>query len=78
MQHLNRFHWRPSGLNVIVRDGIVQLSGVILEEDARQAAVVAAENVEGVIKVHDHLRWFDTITGTYLNSPEDDELAKAG
>lgn len=75
---IEKTDWRPSGLNVIVRDGIVHLSGVILEEDARQAAVVAAENVDGVIKVHDHLRWFDTITGTYLNSPEDDELAKAG
>ena len=75
---IEKTDWCPSGLNVIVRDGIVHLSGVILEEEARQAAVVAAENVEGVTKVHDHLRWFDTITGTYLNSPEDDELAKAG
>jgi CBS domain-containing protein len=75
---IEKTDWCPSGLNVIVRDGIVHLSGVILEEDARQAAVVAAENVDGVTKVHDHLRWFDTITGTYLNSPEDDELAKAG
>jgi CBS domain-containing protein len=75
---MEKTDWCPSGLNVIVRDGIVHLSGVILEEEARQAAVVAAENVEGVTKVHDHLRWFDTITGTYLNSPEDDELAKAG
>jgi CBS domain-containing protein len=75
---IEKTDWCPSGLNVIVRDGIVHLSGVILEEDARQAAVVAAENVDGVTKVHDHLRWFDTINGTYLNSPEDDELAKAG
>jgi len=75
---IEKTDWCPSGLNVIVRDGIVHLSGVILEEEARQAAVVAAENVKGVTKVHDHLRWFDTITGTYLNSPEDDELAKAG
>jgi CBS domain-containing protein len=75
---IEKTDWCPSGLNVIVRDGIAHLSGVILEEEARQAAVVAAENVEGVTKVHDHLRWFDTITGTYLNSPEDDELAKAG
>jgi osmotically-inducible protein OsmY len=75
---IEKTDWCPRGLNVIVRDGIVHLSGVILEEEARQATIVAAENVEGVTKVHDHLRWFDTITGTYLNSPEDDELAKAG
>src|SRR6185369_10750990 len=69
--------WCPFGLNVIVRDGIVHLSGVITEERTRQAAVVAAENVEGVKKVHDHLCWVDTMSGVYLNSPEDDDLAKA-
>ena len=38
---------------------------------------VAAETVEGVKKVHDHLCWVDTMSGIYLNSPEDEELAKA-
>jgi CBS domain-containing protein len=70
--------WCPFGLNVIVSDGIVHLSGVLTEERARQAAIVAAENVEGVKKVHDHLCWVDTMSGVYLNSPEDDDLAKAG
>jgi CBS domain-containing protein len=69
--------WCPFGLSVIVRDGIVHLSGVITEERSRQAAIVAAENVTGVVKVHDHLCWVDTMSGIYLNSPEDDELAKA-
>jgi CBS domain-containing protein len=69
--------WCPFGLSVIVKDGIVHLSGVITEERSRQAAVVAAETVEGVKKVHDHLCWVDTMSGMYLNSPEDDELAKA-
>ena len=69
--------WCPFGLSVIVRDGIVHLSGVITEERSRKAAIVAAENVAGVNKVHDHLCWVDTMSGMYLNSPEDDELAKA-
>jgi len=69
--------WCPFGLSVIVRDGIVHLSGVITEERSRQAAVVAAENVAGVNKVHDHLCWVDTMSGMYLNSPEDEGLAKA-
>ena len=77
IQTIEKTDWCPSRLNVIVRDGIIHLSGVILDEDARQAAIVAAENVEGVTKVHDHLCWFDTITGTYLNSPEDEELRSA-
>ena len=69
--------WCPFGLSVIVRDGIVHLSGVITEERSRQAAIVAAENVAGVNKVHDHLCWVDTMSGVYLNSPEDEGLAKA-
>ncbi len=70
--------WSPFGLNVIVRDGIVHLSGVITEERSRQAAMVAAQNVAGVQKVHDHLCWVDTMSGMYLESPEDAEMAKAG
>ena len=70
--------WSPFGLNVIVRDGIVHLSGVITDESSRQAAMVAAENVAGVSKVHDHLCWVDTMSGMYLESPEDVEMAKAG
>jgi CBS domain-containing protein len=70
--------WSPFGLNVIVRDGIVHLSGVITDESSRQAAMVATENIAGVKKVHDHLCWVDTMSGMYLESPEDVEMAKAG
>jgi len=70
--------WCPFGLSIVVRDGIVHVSGVITEERSRQAAIVAAESVTGVKKVHDHLCWVDTMSGVYLNSPEDDEVAKAG
>ena len=70
--------WCPFGLSIVVRDGIVHLSGVITEERSRQAAIVAAESVTGVKKVHDHLCWVDTMSGMYLNSPEDDGFAKAG
>ena len=75
---LEKNDWCPFGLNVIVRDGIVHLSGVITDENARQATIVATENVNGVKTVHDHLCWVDTMSGIYLNSPEDDKLAKAG
>ncbi|MBV9532009.1 MAG: CBS domain-containing protein [Bradyrhizobium sp.] len=70
--------WCPYGLGVIVKDGIVHLSGVITEGSARGAAVVLAENVEGVKKVHDHLCWVDTVSGMYVDSPEDEGLAKTG
>jgi CBS domain-containing protein len=75
---IEKHDWCPFGLSVIVKDGIVHLSGVVTEESSRQAAMVAAEAIEGVKKVHDHLCWVDTMSGMYLNSPEDDEMAKAG
>jgi CBS domain-containing protein len=74
---LENSDWCPFGLNVIVRDGIVHLSGVVTDDRVRQAAVIAAENVSGVRAVHDHLCWVDPMSGMYLNSPEDDRLAKA-
>src|SRR6202158_5147901 len=73
---LEKNDWCPFGLSVIVRDGIVHLSGVITEERSRKAAVVGAENVAGVKKVHDHLCWVDTMSGMYLTSPEDEDMAK--
>jgi len=74
---LQKHDWCPFGLSIIVRDGIVHLTGVITDEQSRQATVVAAENVAGVKKVHDHLCWVDTMSGMYLESPEDVEMAKA-
>ena len=47
--------WVPSRFNVIVRDGIAHLSGIITDERCRRAAIVAAENVPGVKQVHDEL-----------------------
>ncbi len=67
----------PFGVNVVVCDGIVHLTGVITEERSRQAAIVCAENVEGVNKVHDHLCWVEPMSGMHLESPEDTEMAKA-
>lgn len=75
---LEKHDWCPFGLNIVVRDGIVHLSGVVTDDRVRQAAVIATENVAGVRKVHDHLCWVDPMSGTYLNSPEDDRLARAG
>jgi len=78
ISELEKKDWCPIGLNVIVRDGIVHLSGVIANEHYRQAAIVAAENTQGAVKVHDHLFWMDFVTGNHLASSEDDEWAKAG
>jgi len=69
--------WCPHGLSVVVRDGIVNLGGIITDERSRQAAIVCAENIAGVKKVHDHLCWVDPMSGLYFIAPEDEELARA-
>jgi CBS domain-containing protein len=73
---IEKTDWGPFGLGVIVRNGNVHLSGVITNERSRQAAIVAAENVSGVRKVHDHLCWVEPTSGMYLNSQEDEALLK--
>ena len=47
--------WRPCAMNVDVRDRVVNLRGSVRSDKARQAAVIAAENVPGVSKVEDDL-----------------------
>jgi CBS domain-containing protein len=75
---IEKHNWKPFGLGVVVRDGIVHLSGVITDDRSRQAAMVAAENISGVRKVHDHLVWLEPMSGVYLNSAEDEQDAKVG
>jgi CBS domain-containing protein len=67
--------WRPIGLQVTVRNGVVHLHGLVVNPDSRQAAIVAAENIAGVKEVHDHLCFVDTYSGFYVESPEDMKAA---
>jgi CBS domain-containing protein len=60
-------------VKVIVKDGIVDLSGVILNDRERTACVVAAENIAGVKEVHDHLVWVEPMSGMAFPSSEDQE-----
>ena len=68
--------WAPIALvDVIVKDGVVELWGMITDERERKAIVVAAENAPGVKAVNDHLAWVDAISGMVL-SPSSDEPAQ--
>src|SRR3984885_16251287 len=73
---IEKSDWAPFGLGVIVVNGIVHLSGVITNEQSREASIVAAENVTGVTKVHDHICWVGPMAGMYLNSAEDDRALR--
>jgi hypothetical protein len=58
-------------VEVAVKGGIVELSGVILDDHERAACIVATENMSGVKEVHDHLVWVEPMSGVTFPSPED-------
>jgi CBS domain-containing protein len=68
--------WAPQ-INPVVRNGVVELWGTIMDERERQAFIVAAENVPGVKAVHDHLVWVEPMSGMVFLSEENDVAAKA-
>jgi CBS-domain-containing membrane protein len=62
--------WVPrDGLSISVKDGVVDLNGVILEEKEREALRVVAENAPGVKAVEDHLVWIEPVSGTVIDPP---------
>ncbi len=68
---LGKQHWAPD-INVVVRNGVVELWGIITDERERQALVVTAENIAGVKQVHDHLVWVEPMSGMAFPSAEDE------
>jgi len=68
--------WAPR-INVIVKDGVAELHGVITDDRERQGLIVAAENVPGVKRVRDHLVWVEPISGLAFPSSEDEAKDRA-
>jgi CBS domain-containing protein len=79
LAELNRQAWAPVSLvNVVVRNGVVELWGAITDERERRAFIVAAENIPGVKDVQDHLAWVEPTTGlAFFQSDEEVNAAKA-
>jgi CBS domain-containing protein len=72
---MQKEQWAPAAMtNVVVRDGVVELWGVILDERQRDALKVAAENIPGVKAVKDHLVWVEPTSGMAIE-PRDPALA---
>jgi CBS domain-containing protein len=62
--------WAPAAMtNVVVRDGVVELWGVIIDERQRQALKIAAENIPGVKAVKDHMVWVEPGSGITIEAP---------
>lgn len=67
LAELKKQSWAPLAMiDVIVRNGMVTLSGVVTDERQRQALKVAAENVTGVKKVEDRLVWVEPVSGMVI------------
>src|SRR3974390_1281726 len=74
LAELQKEDWAPAAMtNVVVRDGVVELWGVIVDERQRTALKVAAENIAGVKAVKDHLVWLEPTSGVTIE-PSDTEL----
>ena len=64
--------WAPISLiNVVVRNGVVHLSGTLFDERQRGAIRAAAENIPGVKAVKDYFVWVDPVSGMPILPPEE-------
>jgi CBS domain-containing protein len=68
--------WAPRP-NVVVKNGVAELWGVITDDRERRGLIVATENVAGVKKVHDHLVWVEPMSGMAIPSAEDEAKERA-
>jgi CBS domain-containing protein len=71
LDEIQKADWAPSAtIDVVVRDGIVELWGVIVDDRQREALKVAAENISGVKAVKDHLVWVEPMSGMAFDANE--------
>jgi CBS domain-containing protein len=76
LEALAKQHWALA-VNVVVKNGIAELWGTIMDERERQACIVAVENVPGIKQVHDHLVWVEPMSGMAFPSAEDEARENA-
>jgi len=65
-----------SMINVVVRDGVVELWGMIVDDRQREGLIVAAENIPGVKQVKDHLTWVEPTSGVVIE-PRDEAHSRS-
>ena len=63
-------------INVTVRNGVVELWGVVTADQQRVAAAVLAENIPGVKRVTNHIAWVEPTSGTVIYQSPEDEAPK--
>jgi Mg/Co/Ni transporter MgtE len=69
---LQKQPWAPVNMmDIVVRNGVVNLWGVLLDERQREAIYVVVENTSGVKGIEDHLAWVEPMSGIAISMPED-------
>jgi hypothetical protein len=78
LAELDRQPWAPRQMiDVVVRNGVVELWGTVIDPEQRDAARVAAETVPGVKSVKCHIVWVEPMSGMAFSDPEEDEAEAA-
>lgn len=71
LTEFDRQTWAPVALiDVVVKDGNVELWGTITEEAQGEALKVCAENIPGVKSVVSHLTWIEPMSGMVISEPD--------
>lgn len=70
-EELEKQPWAPIALiDIVVKDGVVELWGSITEANQGEALKVCTENIPGVKAVVSHLSWIEPMSGLVIS--EDD------
>lgn len=68
LAEMDKQTWAPAAtVTVAVQNGVVELSGIIMDERERAALKILAENIPGVIKVVDQLAFLDPLSGVVID-----------
>jgi len=79
LDELERQPWAPIALiDVLVKDGVVELWGSITEAKQGEALKVCAENIPGVKAVVSHLTWIEPMSGLVISEAEQQNGTPAG
>ena len=70
LAEFDKLTWAPIALiDVVVKNGVVELWGTITEESQGEGLKVVAENIPGVTKVVSHLTWIEPMSGMVIEDP---------
>ncbi|MGA8154694.1 MAG: CBS domain-containing protein [Rhodoplanes sp.] len=76
MEELAKQPWAPIALiDIVVKDGVVELWGSITEASQGVALRVCAENIPGVKAVVSHLSWIEPMSGLVIS---EEDVPKGG